>query len=256
MRPKFYFCGLDQNQLYNLGVRKPGLATLLSFLFWATKFLKLKTRTINQSKYHIITRQEIINEVPILGVKSKTSISSLLKELQSLKVLSTYNFNNGEGIFFNVDAVQKLVGYSLRKGNQSIYNNTTCKNINNNKLNIINSLDTKAECVGFKKFYDAFPKKLFQFEKPIPTPHYVDIDFLIERVRASQFLFKNPRQNFTWCIKPENYNKICTQTSSGRYYYDEWNQPIKQKSAKTQNSRDYSPEELNNLFDDLDDLKI
>lgn len=145
------------------------------------------------------------------------------------------------------------------------YNNyitTNPFNIKNNNINLdtknVNSIssnksDRKKDESFFEKlkpFFDKYPR--FKVEKATPLPSDFNCRLLIEAMERSKFLQENERFDFKWLMT--NYAKITTKSKNGKFTYDDYHQPAEKEKAFA--GRDYDPEQLNSLFDNIDDINL
>ena len=106
------------------------------------------------------------------------------------------------------------------------------------------------------------PEKLEYFKREFPNkvqgneiiPDFVDIEKLVECIKNSSFIQKAHNFSLEYCCKPAKYEKILTN-----YYADDAPRYV---PAQVKNDglnfqqRTITEEEANNLFDNLEDLKI
>lgn len=103
-----------------------------------------------------------------------------------------------------------------------------------------------------RKFKEAYPNVALGAGNLI-IPDYVDIDVLIKKYADSpQFLQIARNITLKWACQKRNYEKIIADT-----YTDRTNFTVAMVKPKKEGwEREYSEDELNNLFDSLDEIQI
>ena len=94
------------------------------------------------------------------------------------------------------------------------------------------------------KFLQKFPDKLES--APIPLPSNFDLQKLLDKVSESDFLTKCTNLSFGWCI--EHYDEIL----ANKYK----NFKRQQQADSKINKREYSTEEIDSIFENLDNLDL
>ena len=110
------------------------------------------------------------------------------------------------------------------------------------KNNVVFSLSQK----DYEKFKNSFQNKAIKEQEKVPQNF--DIDKLIKAVKESQFLSSNDNLSFAWLV--ERY----TDVINGKY-----KDFIKQEQAKQKGvviTHNYTQDELENYFTDLDSIKF
>lgn len=104
--------------------------------------------------------------------------------------------------------------------------------------------------LSFEKFKKAYPEKCMGYDDYMPEPN-IDFDLLATKIEESpQFLKICNNLDLKWLTKQKNYENVL-------------NDKYKDKSAKniiftshSSKGRTYTPNELNSLFDSLEDFEI
>ena len=180
-------------------------------------------------KYQILTSPDIQDKY-FFGKQRCTNIR-VVKEYLYNFVYEKYEFVNKKCKIVNING--EIVNTNLQ----------TTQDKTNTKTNN----ETQAERTNpeLELFLKEFPKKA---ESEIKIPDYVNFKALAEKVRCSDFLKMANNLKLSWLVKKENYDKVI----SGAY------DKIVFSPGKTQNftNHEYSQEQLNNLFTDLDKVNL
>lgn len=99
---------------------------------------------------------------------------------------------------------------------------------------------------SLKKFNQIFPEKVTNGNVKIPD--YVNMELLMQKIKQSDFLQKCPNLNLNWLIQKDNYEKVIKDFYTNRTFTPSNEQTFKQRT--------YSSEETNNLFTNLEDIKL
>ncbi len=182
-------------------------------------------------KYKILTSPDIQDKY-FFGKQRCTNIRVVKDYLYDF-VYEKYDFVNKKCKFVNKN------GEIVCKNSQTTQDKTDTKTKNEAPAERSNS--------NLELFLKEFPKKA---ESGVKIPDYVDFKALTERVRASDFLKMANNLKLSWLVKKENYDKVIAG------HYDKI--VFSPGNAKKQNytNHEYSQEELNNLFTDLDSVKL
>lgn len=143
------------------------------------------------------------------------------------------------------------------------YITNTSKNSNINNILDTSNVNSIGSNKGSSKKGETFFEKLkplfdkysrFIVEKATLLPSGFDCSRLLEAMKRSKFLQDNPRINLEFLLS--HYAKIITKDKAGRFYYDDYVTPdtAEQKIGFTQ--RTYTAEQLDMLFDDINEVNL
>ena len=228
----------DDDAGYFLNYNKDLLNLLASTLGTDNRFLeRVVKRSLERGlfdkvmyeKYKILTSPDIQDKY-FFGKQRCTSIRVVKEYLYSF-VYEKYEFVNKKC------KIVSIFGENVNKNSQTTQDKTNTKTKNEAPAERSNQ--------DLELFLKEFPKKA---ESGVKIPDYVHFKALTERVRASDFLKMANNLKLSWLVKKENYDKVLAG------HYDK----IVFSPGKTQNydNRSYSQEQLNNLFTDLDSVKL
>lgn len=179
-------------------------------------------------KYNILTSPDIQDKY-FFGKQRCTKIQIISDYLYD------FVYENYENVIKKAKIVNKN-GEIVNKNLQTTQNKTDT-NTNTRDTHNFDSLS---------KFNQTFPEKAVKEE--IKIPDYVNMDLLIEKIKQSDFLQKCPNLNLTWLIQKDNYDKVTSDFYTNRNF-----KPVK---TEDYSKRDYSAEEINSLYTNLEDIKI
>lgn len=179
-------------------------------------------------KYQILTSPDIQDKY-FFGKQRCTKIQIVSDYLYD------FVYENYENVIKKAKIVNKN-GEIVNKNLQTTQNKTDTNT---------NTRDTHS-CDSLSKFNQTFPEKAVKEE--IKIPDYVNMDLLIEKIKQSDFLQKCPNLNLTWLIQKDNYDKVTSDFYTNRNF-----KPVK---TVDYSKRDYSAEEINSLYTNLEDIKI
>ena len=179
-------------------------------------------------KYQILTSPDIQDKY-FFGKQRCTKIQIVSDYLYD------FVYENYENVIKKAKIVNKN-GEIVNKNLQTTQNKTDTNT---------NTRDTHS-CDSLSKFNQTFPEKAVKEE--IKIPDYVNMDLLIEKIKQSDFLQKCPNLNLTWLIQKDNYDKVTSDFYTNRNF-----KPVK---TEDYSKRDYSAEEINSLYTNLEDIKL
>lgn len=182
------------------------------------------------NKYQILTSPDIQDKY-FFGKQRCTKIRVIKDYLYGF-IYEKYDFVNKKCEIVNKN------GEIVNKNKQTTQDNT---NTQTNR-----DTQTQAMCTnsGLNLFLKEFPNKA---ESNVEIPSYVDFKTLTEKIKASEFLRIANNLKLSWFVKKENYEKVI----SGQYDKIVFS-PGKNKTGW----REYSQEELNDLYTNLDEINI
>lgn len=138
-----------------------------------------------------------------------------------------------------------LTYYNINTKNNNISNiyniEIDTQKDNNYSSNISCSIDER-----LVPLFEKYPK--FKVDRLTLLPVGFKCDSLLAALDKSLFLQNNPRIDFDFLM--DNYHKIITG------YYDDYKQPNQKEEHKAFISRNYTAEELDSLFDNLDEIDL
>lgn len=182
------------------------------------------------NKYQILTSPDIQDKY-FFGKQRCTKIRVIKNYLYDF-IYEKYDFVNKKCEIVNKN------GEIVNKNKQTTQDNT----------NTQTNRDTQTQAMrtnfGIDLFLKEFPNKA---ESNVEIPNYVDFKTLTEKIKASEFLRIANNLKLSWFVKKENYEKVI----SGQYDKVVFS-PGKNKTCW----REYSQEELNELYANLDELNI
>ena len=230
----------DDDAGYFLNYNKDLLNLLASTLGTDNRFLeRVVKRSLERGlfdkvmyeKYKILTSPDIQDKY-FFGKQRCTNIRVVKEYLYSF-VYEKYEFVNKKC------KIVSIFGENVNKNSQTTQDKTDTKTKNEAPAERSNQ--------DLELFLKEFPKKA---ESGVKIPNYVDFKALTERVRASEFLKMANNLKLSWLVKKENYDKVLAG------HYDKI--VFSPGNAKKQNytNHEYSQEQLNNLFTDLDSVKL
>ena len=223
-----------------------------------------------------ITISDIVKSSPLVGIKER-QMRVIIKRLALANLFATHH--NKYGLFFifpfatpatfrrrktfmpckispekalfpgKISPGKPLYKYNINNKKTSYYK----RHNDDDREHFIYAKDNSKSQTRYLRtikelFKNAFPSKNNYIKSPIPKDF--NISLLIEKVKQSEFLQEREFSSLEWCIK--NYRAIINDC------YKEYKQkpapPPPPKPDFTQ--REYSKEECNTLFDDLDDVDI
>lgn len=179
-------------------------------------------------KYNILTSPDIQDKY-FFGKQRCTKIQIVADYLYD------FVYENYENVIKKAKIVNKN-GEIVNKNLQTTQNKTDTNT---------NTRDTHS-CDSLSKFNQTFPEKAVKEE--IKIPDYVNLNLLIEKIKQSDFLQKCPNLNLTWLIQKDNYDKVTSDFYTNRNF-----KPVK---TEDYSKRDYSAEEINSLYTNLEDIKL
>ena len=92
------------------------------------------------------------------------------------------------------------------------------------------------------KFKEAFPER--KIDMPV-LPNYVDMDLMIRKIKAKKFLREASNMSLASCVR--SYYQIISKNGY---------ESAEKIERDYTNKHDYTPEELNGLFQNIDDIEI
>lgn len=179
-------------------------------------------------KYNILTSPDIQDKY-FFGKQRCTKIQIVADYLYD------FVYENYENVIKKAKIVNKN-GEIVNKNLQITQNKTDTKT---------NTRDTH-NLDSLSKFNQTFPEKAVKEE--IKIPDYVNMDLLIEKIKQSDFIQKCPNLNLIWLIQKDNYDKVTSDFYTNRNF-----KPVK---TEDYSKRDYSAEEINSLYTNLEDIKL
>lgn len=207
--------------------------------------------------FSVLTNEEIqINHFKTVVGRKPENIEIRIPFLISSIIPSLLNFAKYKTIFSeklkNIRADFKQEKERLNPKNnvlEEIYSRTS------NQLRALlqkNILPDKNEVTNeelIEKFKKAFPDKVV--EEGFQIPNFVDMENLIENINKSpEFLVSAKNFSLKLCCRPDIYKKIIAG------FYEKFNHSTT-KASKSQNiGRNYTQEEMNALYDKLDEVEI
>ena len=97
--------------------------------------------------------------------------------------------------------------------------------------------------IAQQKFADAFPDRRID----VDVPANIDMDLLIEKIKSKKFLREATNMSLKSCLN--NYQAIISET--GYLQSDDG-----KRKMHFNNERNYTVEEMNNLFQDVNDIEV
>ena len=202
-------------------------------------------------KYKILTSQAIQSEYFNAVKRRKMHDFNLNYMYASFQQIFKNVNNNKKDVCKNGENVNKK---EERRAEFSDLNNINGENINLDNKTQADSLSQKNISTeelykAYKQFESTYPEKCKCNINQIPI--FINFDLLTKEIEESpQFLKPNNNIDLSWLIK--NYEKVI----SGAYRKFKSEKTNAEKPVQNYKNRDYSGKNLNNLFDDLEKVKL
>lgn len=254
---------------------------LLEFLQEAPERLKLSGIAVNNTWCYELTISQVLEELPLLQIKER-QLQGMLKALVDKGFL--VKFKSKCGFYFSyakncgskILDTQKIAGLNARHakncGTETAsagdINITTRTSFNLNKnIKTSNQEDEVSErsepsinkypfapagarvsvAEVRKAFAEAFPGRSLYLNFELPDSF--DPKLLVKKMQESTFLREHQEFGLNWCIK--NYQAIIQD-----YYKDFAHIKVEADSSPGFEQRTYTDEELQGLYDTLDDIEL
>ena len=227
---KFTVMGYSQEQAIKLGLDLVDLAILR----WLQDFYpKMSKKIIDGKEYAWIKYSYFIQDMPILGLNSKSAFASRLRKLEEVGIIDKECVKNSEGTFSMV-RVTEMIGVMIEiiggcdenvNGgcDENVNQNNTSTNINNStKISFREKTKTDPFQNTIKNTYIKVYKEIMgkkpyltfnECNKLIELSEYIDdfaetIPIAIERLKKLDFKDINYIPSSSWLLKDNNYTKI------------------------------------------------
>lgn len=254
---------------------------LLEFLQDAPERLKLSGIAVNNTWCYELTISQVLEELPLLEIKER-QLQGMLKALVDKGLL--IKFKSRRGFCFScarncgskILDMQKIAGLDVRHAKNCGTETASEGDINitprtsfsiNKNIKTSNQEDEVSErseptvnkypiapagarvslAEVRKAFGECFPARSLFLNGELPANF--DANLLIQKMQESTFLREHQEFGLNWCVK--NYQAIIQD-----YYKDFAHKQVKVDSSPGFEQRSYTAEELQGLYDTLDDIEL